>query len=301
MTFATGGFHGLSYVAESTYGTTPGTPSMKRVRHTGCTLELSKDTQQSAELRDDRQISDLRHGARRVQGDINFELSSGAFDDLLEAALFGTWATDVLKAGVTYKSFSMERLFRDIGQYAVYKGVMIDGFTLNMQTSGMVTGTFNCIGKDVVYSSTSLGTPTTPGAFPPFDAFGGSLKEGGSVIAVVSAVSLELKNDLAPFFALGDDSCIEVTAGQSLVTGRVSAAFQNTTLLNKFLNETESSLEVEITDPLGHGLTILLPRIKYTGGEVPVNNAGPVTLSMPFTALLDSVTGTNIQITRDLT
>ena len=110
--------------------------------------------------------------------------------------------------------------------------------------------------------------------------------------------ALELQNSLDPFFALGSDSAVDINAGRCQVSGTVSAAFQNTTLLNKFIAETGSSLSIGLSDPLGNDLTILLPRIKYSGGDIPAQNEGRIVMNMPFTALLDSVTGTNIQITR---
>src|SRR5574343_882994 len=89
--FAAGSEHGLAYCSEATFCTTPPTPSMISLRHTGSSLVLSKDTFQSAELRADRQISDFRHGNKRAQGDINIELSFAEYDTLIAAALGGSW------------------------------------------------------------------------------------------------------------------------------------------------------------------------------------------------------------------
>lgn len=298
MAFATGGFHGLSYVAETVMGTTPGTPAMKSVRHTSCSLGLTKESFQSNELRSDRQVSDLRHGVKKVEGEVGFELSYGAFDDLLAAALFGAWNTNILKAGVTYRSFTMERRFTDIAQYQKFTGVLIDSMSLNITPNGMVTGSFGLVGMDTSLSGTSLGTPTSVATNSPFDGFGGTLQEGGLAIAAISAITLELQNSLDPFFAVGSDSAVGITAGRCVVNGTVTAAFQNTALLNKFIEETESSLRLGISDPLGNELEIYLPRIKYSGGDIPAQNEGRILMNMPFTALLDSVTGTNIQLTR---
>ena len=60
---ANGSRHSMRYVAEATYGTTPATPAFKPIRHTSTTLGLSKESLQSEEIRDDRQIADFRHGA----------------------------------------------------------------------------------------------------------------------------------------------------------------------------------------------------------------------------------------------
>src|SRR5574343_10484 len=101
--FAAGSEHGLAYCSEATFCTTPPTPSMISLRHTGSSLVLSKDTFQSAELRADRQISDFRHGNKRSQGDINIELSFGEFDPFIEAATGGTWQADWSASGSDIK------------------------------------------------------------------------------------------------------------------------------------------------------------------------------------------------------
>ena len=84
---ANGSRHSMRYVAEATYGTTPATPAFKPIRHTSTTLGLSKESLQSEEIRDDRQIADFRHGAYQVGGDMNIELSFASFDDLLAPVL----------------------------------------------------------------------------------------------------------------------------------------------------------------------------------------------------------------------
>ena len=96
---ANGSRHSMRYIAESTYGTTPATPAFKPIRHTSTTLGLSKESLQSEEIRDDRQIADFRHGAYQVGGDMNIELSFASFDDLLEAVLLTTAALLLPMAG----------------------------------------------------------------------------------------------------------------------------------------------------------------------------------------------------------
>jgi len=299
MAFASGSFHGLQYIEEVTFGTTPLTPEMTSLRHTGAGLVLSKNSFQSAELRSDRQISDLRHGTKQVGGPIDVEMSYGEFDAFLEAALFGTWATDVLKAGTTEKFFTIERLFSDIAQYGVFTGCMVNSFSMNVVPDGIVTATFDVVGKGASYSGTPLdATPTASQANSPFDSFSGVLKEGGVTIGVVTGFDMTLDNGLAAQFVVGSDETPAITNGRSNLTGNVTAFFENATLLNKFINETESSLEFTLGDGVSNSYTILIPRLKYSGGDNTVTDEGPVTISMPFQALLDGVTGTNIQITR---
>lgn len=298
MTIAQGSRHDVSFVTETVYGTTPATPSMKRFRNTGTGVNMSKSTIQSAEIRSDRQIQSLRHSVMNVGGSLNFELSYGAFDDWLEAALFGTWATNTLKAGVTPKSFSVERRFTDINQYLVYTGCQPNVFNLSIPAEGMVTGSFELVGRGMTAAGTSLGIPTDVATNEPFASDGGSITEGGLALAVVTGLELSLENGIAPNYVVGSNVSKESTYGRSNVTGTATAFFENITMLNKFINETESSLSITLVDPASNTMTITLPRIKYTGAEIPLDGEGSIVMSMPFQALLDTTTGTNIVITR---
>lgn len=77
----------LSYIKESTYGTTP-SGALKILRMTGESLQLATDTTVSQELRSDRQTGDFIRTGLRTNGDINFEFSVAAYDELIEYALF---------------------------------------------------------------------------------------------------------------------------------------------------------------------------------------------------------------------
>lgn len=308
---ANGSRHSMRYVAEVSYGVTPATPAFKPVRHTGTTLGLSKETLQSEEIRDDRQIADFRHGAYQVGGDMNIELSYGSFDDLLEAVLLGTWEedepevdTDRLKAGVLRRSFTVERFFGDIltvdKPYHRFTGVEFNTLALSITANAMVTGTFGVLGQNMLTATTAIAGSTyaDPTTTSPLDSFTGTLNEAGVPIAVITEIQLNIENGLEARFVVGSKQSIRPSVGRSNCSGTVTAYFENSALLDKFINETESSIVFELPDIAGNKYVITLPRIKYNGGQPDVEGEGPITLSMPFQALLDSVTGTNIIIDR---
>jgi hypothetical protein len=299
--------HNMSYVAEVTYGVTPAVdPAFIDLRHTGTTLGLAKESFMSEELHADRQIRDFRHGVKSVGGDVSIELSYGSFDDFLEASLLGAWAGDVLKAGTTRRSFSVLRHFTDLDAantpYELFNGVELNTLSLTIPASGMVTGSFGVIGKglELLDDLTSLGTPTfgpvTDTA--PFDSFTGSIMEAGSSISVVTEVSLSLTNGLAIRTVVGSDETIQPTIGKSNLTGSITAFFEDSVLLSKFLDEVESSLEVTLTDPDGNSYVIELPRIKYNGGQPDVAGEGSISLTLPIQALYDVTDLSQLVITR---
>lgn len=64
----------------------PGSSGGQLLRRTASTLNLSKDSYRSAEIRADRQVGDMRHGTRRVEGSISGEWSPATYAELIAAA-----------------------------------------------------------------------------------------------------------------------------------------------------------------------------------------------------------------------
>ena len=308
---ADGALHALYLIPEVSYGVTPATPAWNKQRITGTTLGLSKNTLQSEEIRDDRQIGDTRHGTRSVGGEIQGELSYGTWDALLEALFGGTWVTDTpsvgtdqLKAGVVRRSFSALRHFTDMpgGQkpYFLYTGIEVNSLSLAVAADANVTSTFGVVGKDQTISDTepagSTYNPVTTTKV--IDSFTGEIKEGGATIGIITEVTLSAENGIEPRYVVGSKTTIRPSISRFTVTGQVTAYFESTALLEKFIDETDSDLEFNLTDVAGNNSRFVLPRIVYTGGQPDVQGDGPITLAMPFTANYDATSETNILIER---
>lgn len=308
---ADGALHALYLVPETEYGVTPDTPEMDKLRITGTTLGLSKNTLQSEEIRDDRQIGDTRHGSRSVAGELQGEMSYGTWDLILEALFGGDWeadtpeaGTDQLKAGVKRRSFSALRHFTDMpsGQkpYFMYTGVEVNTMSLTVAADANVTATFGVIGKDQVISADAptgvVYNPVTTTKV--MDSFTGEIKEGGSTIAIVTELTLSAENGIEPRYVVGSKTTIRPSISRFQVTGQVTAYFESTSLLEKFIDETDSDLEFDLPDAEGNNYRVVIPRVVYTGGQPDVSGDGPITLAMPFTANYDDTSETNIMIER---
>lgn len=201
-----------------------------------------------------------------------------------------------LANGTELVSFGLERAFTDISQFMLYRGCAVDSLSLSVTPGEIVTCSMSFLGKDMVQATATHAVALTPaGTGSPFDAFTGALYEGGQRVANVTAVELEIANGRSVQGVVGHKSPQEVHEGAFVVTGSISAYFKDAVLLNRFINEEESSLELLLEDVNGTDFhRIYLPRIKYTGGDVDNPNTGPVTVSMPFTALLDATSGATI-------
>src|SRR5216684_1863598 len=91
MTIAVGTSKKVAYKIETTFGVAAGTPSAgaQFLRRVPSGIELAKDSFQSAEIRTDFQVADMRHGLRRVQNSLKDELccasTSGMWKDFMTA------------------------------------------------------------------------------------------------------------------------------------------------------------------------------------------------------------------------
>jgi len=302
MAIANGAQHSLHYIAESTYGTTPATPTWTPLPHNATTLALTKDAIESEKLRGDRQIEDFRHGNKSIGGDVTSEMEYGAFDDILEAVMCGTWTTNVLKSGTTRRSFTLERKFADLAtpEFHRYEGVEFNSMAISIAPNSMVTATFSVIGKDLSLATAEVASSTYSADVgnTPFDSFTGSITEGGSSIATVTSLEFTIENGLEPLFSVGADTTNRPSIGKSRVTGTLTTYFDSKTLYEKFINETSSEIVCTLTDTAGNDIQIDIPNVKYNSGQPDVSGEGAVTVAMDFVALYSSSDASQLVITR---
>ena len=146
---AVGSSVAVSYAAETSFGVPPASPIMKTLRlKSGAKFDLKRDTFQSKELNTSRQVMGLTYGTRSGSCELPIEFSYGSFDDLMEACLGGTWATNVLKIGNVKCSFCMEQQYPDINLNEQNTGVTITGFSLSVKPNAVVDGSFSALFKD---------------------------------------------------------------------------------------------------------------------------------------------------------
>ena len=300
MSSAQGSQHQTAFIKENLFGITPDLPVFQKLRHNGFSGGLNRTQLVSAELRSDRMISDMRLGNKQTSFEVPFEFSYGTFDALLEGALFGTWNANVLQAGITKSTFTMERYFSDIMQYIRHRGAVVDKFKLKLALDKMVEGSFAFVGNgDTELAPTILAGATyaEPTTTTPFDTFSGTILEGGVATAILTGVDFELDNGAQAQHVLMAQLADDINVKRSDLKGSVDLLFKNTTMYQKFVNETPSSLQFTVTDG-DNSYIFEIPRIKYTSVKVDVSGDGPVPLNMPFQALYDAATGTNFRITR---
>jgi len=301
MPFSQGSRSSLSFVTEVTFGTTPA-GNFTNLPFSTHSLNLTKDRVAGNDIQADRMPRVDRHGNRQVAGDIVVDLRDGVYDDFLESAMLNAWSTNVLKVGTTPKFFSIEDYAADIDQARLFTGMSVSTMGVSLAPNQMVTTTFGMVGKDMTISATQK-TQTAAANNAPFDAYSGDIAIGNvgssSAVAIVTGLDFTLNNSFAPTFVIGDSSAPSLEYGRAEIEGTITAYFEDTALINRFLNETETELEVSVNDPTGtNAYSFLFPRIKINSADVPVDGPTSRIINLSFVALYDATENSNLVITR---
>lgn len=299
MAFAQGSRSYLAYIAEVTFGVTPGTPQLTRLPINTHSLGLNKSIIESQEIRPDRQVAVSRHGNKNAVGDIVVEFRATDYDPLLESALFGAFSSGTLKLGVTPKYFTMEDGMLDVNVYRTFKGLAVSTLRLQVRPDAIVQATFGMVGRDAPAATSSPldASLTEPSASVPMDSFSGTITEGGVAIASVTGLDLTIENSLAPTMVIGSALAPQLEYGRGRVSGQLTVYVENITLYNKFVNETTSSLVFSLTDGTAT-YTFTLPKIKVNGADVPLANEQSRIITIPIQALYDGTEQTALKIVK---
>ena len=301
MAFSQGSRSSLSFVTEATFGTTPA-GSFANLPFSTHSLNLTKDVLTGTDIEADRMPRVNRQGNRQVGGDIVVDLRDGDYDLILESAMLSAFATNILKVGVVPKFFSIEDFAADIDQARLFTGMSVSTMAISLAPNQMVTTTFGMVGKNMTISGTEKTQVAATGA-QPFDAYSGDISIGavGTPVAsaIVTALDFTLNNSYAPTFVIGDDSAPSLEYGRAEVEGTMTAYFEDAALIDRFLNETETAIQVSVDDPTGaNAYTFDFPKVKINSADVGVDGPTSRMVTMSFVALYDSTLETNLQITR---
>lgn len=216
-----------------------------------------------------------------------------------------TVSSSRLGNGTTQRSATIERFFSDITQYATHKGKTVDNFSLDVSTGGLVTGSFDFMGKDMAIQATSqlhatVTSSLANGILSATNSVVNVLENGAALSGTfVQSLKMSYANVLRGQKAIGVLGNAGIGSGSIGVKLNLSMYFADATIYNKFLNNTATSFSWRFQDTAGNGYVFTLPYAKYSAGKV---NAGAINqdISADFeiTGLLDTVTGKMLLIDR---
>lgn len=301
MAFSQGSRTRLSILPEVTFGTTPA-GNFTELPFTTHSLNLSKERVTGNDIQSDRMPRVDRHGNRNASGDIVVDLRASNFDSLLESLMFNTWDAspsslpDELKVGTTLKSFSVEDYLTDIDQARLFTGMVVSQASFSMQPNQMVTTTFSLMGKDMAISATEK-TVNAATVNQPFDAYSGDFRIGNhddtlSALTAVTSIDFTVNNNLNPTFVIGEATTPQMEYGRCEIEGTITAYIEDATLINRFLNETETAFDVSVNDPSGSNeYKFFFPKVKINSADAPLENPQSRLVTLSFVALYDDASG----------
>jgi hypothetical protein len=182
-------------------------------------------------------------------------------------------------------SNSVELGFPDVPSYAMMTGVRADAIELDFSPSGPATATLRMIGQGEARGTTSGGGTPTTSAYTAFQKPQGSISRGGSALAQITAANLTFSNNMEAVRTIRADRRIEgADPGIASATGRLTARFENTTLLNQAQNAQSAEFAFAYTIDANRSLGFTLHEVYLALAKTPVEGPGGVEAAFDFRA-----------------
>lgn len=210
--------------------------------------------------------------------------------------------------GTSFNSCVIQRQYTDIADAnARFLGQAISGFSLD--ASGTDTVKFNL---DITGLSEStltdasldaIDTDADPVTYPTMTTSEGVVwvRENAADYACTS-FQFQVGNNLRKKYALGTLGALDFNEGDFEVTGSMQAYFEDSTAYDKFLNQTETSLSICISDGTstkGHAFIFDFPMVKFTDAQrVAGGRNQDIIADISWQALYDADEGITMRIAR---
>jgi hypothetical protein len=289
----------IIYATEATFGVKSPQTDYQVLPYVSEGLRLSRNLISSRTIRSSRNPQAPVRGNVDVAGDISFELAP-QHGRLLRHALgvldSGSLGTYVYTVGTLPPGLTIEKQFIGIGggyEYFQYIGCKINSLKMAFKAEGMVESSVSLMGAtETLAASTADAAPDDFG-HSPFDGFEAVITDSaGASIGDVTEIDFTLENNLdgSSYIIDGTGKRKSIPAGTAKVSGNLKALFEDITLYNKAINNTESSIKIVLTKGTGAGtagnekLAIEFGELLYHP-QAPVV-AGPqgVLVELPFEA-----------------
>lgn len=184
--------------------------------------------------------------------------------------------------------FTFEHWFSDIQQSEVFTDCKVSQLDLALPATGMSTIKAAVMGLNMQTEQAAYfmapAPETTSGILA---AVNGVVVSGGKAVGIVTGATLTINGTLTTGAVVGSNVAPDVFDGTIKVTGQLTAYFQDATLRDQFVNETESSISFAMTTNNSANadfLAFTLPRIKISSAKKD-DGEKALSITIPFTAL----------------
>jgi hypothetical protein len=210
-------------------------------------------------------------------------------------------------ANIIPQSFSIEAGYTDVGLYFMQNGLRVNDFTLDVQASNIVTGTFNFMGKQTsTLNATQFGaTPYIPLGQTNTESLNattdvGSLtKNGVPLTTAVKQIKIDAKATLRNQMAVGSKFPVGIGTGRFTLSLTAQAYFATFDLYNTFLNHQTVAMEFSFQDDFGYTYFFTVPAMKLTADPIEAKGIDQdVMEELTFEAQIDPASDCMLQLDR---
>ncbi|HFF1389907.1 TPA: phage tail tube protein [Acinetobacter baumannii] len=264
---------------EAVLGTTPANPVWYTVRRVTDSLTENVTTEDSSEVVDSR----FRQGAvvteAEVTGQLEFELSLGTFDLFLNVLAFNNWAANALSfGGGVRKSLTLVKVFEDIGQVFIYRGIQVNTGEMTIQTTGKITGNFGLVGSSFTRQQVNPVTNPIPASTRPLVSMPNVEKlliNGQSIQgkACLQTLTINFSNNLEAIRCIGSgkytpefylEKMMDISVNANFMFSAISAAW-----IDAIKTRDVFTLTFDITDTKGSKYSFNFPQLEVKEANHP--------------------------------
>lgn len=161
-----------------------------------------------------------------------------------------------------------------------------------------------CTASFVGQNAASQGSPTsaTFSTQPPLIFSQGVVTYDSGAIAVVSAEVTLDNRVVADTFKLGQSTIVRPAMGGRMITGNITIRFEDTTVYDAFIANTNHELKLTFTGAVisgayAYALVITLGKIYFTNNPTPnISGKGVIIQNCPFVSIYDDATDQDVKI-----
>lgn len=209
--------------------------------------------------------------------------------------------TRMCRNGTTERSFQLERGHLDINQFFGFNGIRFGDFSLSAPANGLVTGSVSMIGASFNRAATTKASVVTSANSN--DAYNstlnllGLLENGAAMTDSLTKIDFSIKNNLRERRAIGTETPVNVKYGTQDIDGSIELYLADGTMVDKFINFSDSSLSFRLSNGATDLSTIYtFAKLRYSGSlsENQGLDADEM-VPMPFTAF-EGADGYQVQV-----
>ncbi|WP_213034602.1 phage tail tube protein, partial [Acinetobacter baumannii] len=214
-----------------------------------------------------------------VTGQLEFELSLGTFDLFLNVLAFNNWAGNALSfGGGVRKSLTLVKVFEDIGQVFIYRGIQVNTGEMTIQTTGKITGNFGLVGNSFTRQQVNPVTNPIPASTRPLVSMPNVEKlliNGQSIQgkACLQTLTINFSNNLEAIRCIGSGKYTPEFYLEKMMDIGVNANFMFSATSAAWIDAIKTrdvfTLTFDITDSKGSKYSFNFPQLEVKEANHP--------------------------------